>query len=457
MKETITFTFYQYDSYGHTTAVSAIAEYTGGKWNFGSQEWKLSIGDTTWKSKIKDISLQRVENLFDERDLNRLLTILQASDIRLLLEAESKKQPEDTHPSTYTLTYTADEKKIMSWSASCGLWHILEAGLLSDIDSFFMHLHGNRGNRSKTFFQASYNIPCKQSTAIRHENGDEKDIWDDVVENTFMELWGERKTNWWEKEPVSIVQNVGELESLLITFRHKCIDWKAELTAEELTSAIQFIECMACKKDVFLVESSNATQEDLLQEFLKTWPFMRLLNISLDEYTSSGSKDTFTYWLEYRLQLLGSIKGGSAYKFGIFSQQHSDNSGTTAGKIGGRLQAEGYSWSSKYGSSPTDAFETIKESILATIQAVREGNLEEIETIDLPPMLKWKIAFLYQMDLSVPIVLPIYSRSFLQKILGSTGTMSELQKKAVKLIKKNEDVFYIARNLNHTHYTKSLL
>lgn len=47
----------------------------------------------------------------------------------------------------------------------------------------------------------------------------------------------------------------------------------------------------------------------------------RLATMALDEYSQAGSKDSFTYWIESRLDELGSIWGGSSFKFGMFSRK----------------------------------------------------------------------------------------------------------------------------------------
>lgn len=62
----------------------------------------------------------------------------------------------------------------------------------------------------------------------------------------------------------------------------------------------------------------------LWDEFLKEWPAQRLRTMTLDEYIQAGSKDTFTYWLEWRLRDLGSIRGIGASKFGIFSRANDE-------------------------------------------------------------------------------------------------------------------------------------
>ena len=65
-------------------------------------------------------------------------------------------------------------------------------------------------------------------------------------------------------------------------------------------------------------------QYTLWEEFLSVWPASRLATMTLDEYTQAGSKDSFTYWIESRLDELGSIWGGSAFKFGVFSRKDTE-------------------------------------------------------------------------------------------------------------------------------------
>ena len=53
--------------------------------------------------------------------------------------------------------------------------------------------------------------------------------------------------------------------------------------------------------------SDFQTQYGLWDEFLTVWPASRLATMTLDEFTQAGSKDSFTYWIESRLEELGSI------------------------------------------------------------------------------------------------------------------------------------------------------
>ncbi len=63
------------------------------------------------------------------------------------------------------------------------------------------------------------------------------------------------------------------------------------------------------------------TEESLWTEFLDLWPLERIRTMALDEYTSAGNQNTFTYWLEFKLGNFGSIAGGSSFKFAIFSRK----------------------------------------------------------------------------------------------------------------------------------------
>lgn len=71
-------------------------------------------------------------------------------------------------------------------------------------------------------------------------------------------------------------------------------------------------------------------QYSLWDEFLTAWPVSRLASMTVDEYTRAGSKDSFTYWIESRLDEMGSIWGGSAFKFGVFSRKDTQSKSSDA-------------------------------------------------------------------------------------------------------------------------------
>lgn len=126
------------------------------------------------------------------------------------------------------------------------------------------------------------------------------------------------------------------------------------------------------------------------EEFLKEWPSSRIQKLTLEEYTNLD-KTSFCYWVEAKTSNLGSIWGGSAYKFGIYKRRDV----ATPVAVGHRLTDGEYAWFEKYGKTRSEAFATIKTKLISIIEAVQNDELEEIDAIDLGDAYKWKIAFLY--------------------------------------------------------------
>lgn len=119
-------------------------------------------------------------------------------------------------------------------------------------------------------------------------------------------------------------------------------------------------------------------EHDLWMEFRRVQPPERVKAMTLPEYTNSGSKVTFTYWIESKLDKLGSIWGGSAFKFGIYSR----NDKGPKENVGGRIYSDQYGWMQKYGNSEEEAFNNVKAQIIKTIEAVQNNDLEKIDQVD---------------------------------------------------------------------------
>lgn len=150
--------------------------------------------------------------------------------------------------------------------------------------------------------------------------------------------------------------------------------------------------------------------------FLQRWPLQALPQMTLMQYTQAGDKDCFVYWLESLTEQLGSIWGGSAFKFGVFSRK--DLSTKEASK-GLRYDSQ-YGWQGKYGDTAAAAFEKVRGILCTVAQAARRGDLAQVEQADLGTVTKWKLAFLYQ-DRQHPCVLPIYKQESLQALAGVTN------------------------------------
>lgn len=177
-------------------------------------------------------------------------------------------------------------------------------------------------------------------------------------------------------------------------------------------------------------------------EFLARWPVAAVEAISLDEYTGLDDKETFTYWLEHRLIEYGSIRGGSAYKFGVFrkadtSKEHPAKSYKSDDK---------YAWHEKFGATSAEAFSNVKKYILEIISDVKSNELSHIELCPLAHTLKWKVAFHYQ-DQQSPTVLGIFKLEVLQTHLDKELSMAEALKAISSelnyetLITKTDDIW----------------
>ncbi|MEZ9240172.1 hypothetical protein AB4116_11425, partial [Vibrio splendidus] len=162
-------------------------------------------------------------------------------------------------------------------------------------------------------------------------------------------------------------------------------------------------------------------RQQLWDSFLAEWPVERIEAMTLAEYVSVEDKSTFTYWLETEAIDLGSIKGGSSEKFGIYKRADSN-------KRNGRnnySHDDTYTWHSKHGEDASAAFANIKQSILDVIKAVRANDLNAIEVINVAPTLKWKVAFIYQNRFK-PSVLNIYKASVLRRaVKNSKASMAQ--------------------------------
>lgn len=134
----------------------------------------------------------------------------------------------------------------------------------------------------------------------------------------------------------------------------------------------------------------NENLHQLKQSFLQEWPLRRIQSMTLEEYNNLD-KTSFCYWLEAKTHDLGSIWGGSSYKFGIYKRR--DISTTIT--VDNRITDGEYAWFQKYGTTKEAAFQTVKNTIISIIQNAQNNTLENIDAIDLGDAYKWKIAFLY--------------------------------------------------------------
>lgn len=170
-------------------------------------------------------------------------------------------------------------------------------------------------------------------------------------------------------------------------------------------------------------------QYALWDEFLRVWPASRLATMTLDEYSQAGSKDSFTYWIESRLDELGSIWGGSSFKFGVFSRKETEDK-TSDAKLS---YSNTHGWYSSLGTTAEAAFEQVRGFVAQVADWAAKGDLDAIESFDhLGEAFKWKIAFHYQ-SRQAPVIVAIFKRAPLAVFVGGTASqsMATLQKAAL--------------------------
>ena len=177
-------------------------------------------------------------------------------------------------------------------------------------------------------------------------------------------------------------------------------------------------------------------QYALWDKFLTVWPASRLTKMSLDEYSHAGSKDSFTYWIESGLDELGSIWGGSSFKFGVFSRKDTEDK-TSDAKLS---YSETHGWYSSLGTTAEEAFDKVRGFVVQVAEWAAVGNLSAIEAFDyLGEAFKWKIAFHYQ-NRKAPIIAAIFKRAPLAIFVGETSKQSMAILQQVAMAQRPEEL-----------------
>lgn len=109
-----------------------------------------------------------------------------------------------------------------------------------------------------------------------------------------------------------------------------------------------------------------AELRSLREEFNERFPKEKIGQMTLEEYAlgTENFRDSFCYWLEWKTRYLGSIKGGTSTKFGVW------------------LNAEsGWQFNNKTYNSPEEAFVNIKNGLVKLVKAADENRFDELDNI----------------------------------------------------------------------------
>ena len=189
----------------------------------------------------------------------------------------------------------------------------------------------------------------------------------------------------------------------------------------------------------------NEELYQLRDEFLSTWSLEQVKEMAIDEYTNLNKDDSFCYWLEKKTEILGSIWGGSSFKFGIYKRRNTDREFEKNAISDGE-----YAWLDKYGKERDEAFNNVKNIIIDIIKKSQAGDFKAIDSIDLGNAIKWKIAHLY----SDNRILNVFSKEKLIEIAKKLSIEFEkkisfynLQDLVLKQKSPEEDYFTFAKRI----------
>lgn len=184
--------------------------------------------------------------------------------------------------------------------------------------------------------------------------------------------------------------------------------------------------------------------QGLLDDFLERWQTEDLEHMTLSEYVGVNNKDTFCQWVETKTRMLGSIKGMTSIKFGIYERKNPNKKPKNYGN------GKKYSWLKGYGDNKNKVFESVKKDLLKIIDFSKKGNFQGIDTIPLPNLYKWKVAFLFSNER----LIPIFQQETLLKIAEHFGLKTNRNTK----ISEIQDIMITNKpaNLNVYQYMHKL-
>lgn len=147
-------------------------------------------------------------------------------------------------------------------------------------------------------------------------------------------------------------------------------------------------------------------KEAIRQSFVEYYTIDKIRDLKKEEYVCGRKKAkyndyrTFCYRIEYELNVLGSMKGSYANKFGIYWNTSIND----------------YECNPKYGTSKDEVFSNVKASIISLLEYAREENLQKIEESKIANAFKYKLIATYYPDRYLPISSLNHIEEFLTKL-----------------------------------------
>lgn len=154
--------------------------------------------------------------------------------------------------------------------------------------------------------------------------------------------------------------------------------------------------------------ATQELREKLYEDFLKEFPLESLKDMTLEKYTNLNREDSFCYWIESKTYELGSIWGGSSYKFGIYRYDKKPDNPTIV------VSDDQYAWYKRYNAeNREEAYHIVLASIIRIAECAAKGEFDKIDDdCTFGKVFRWKIAFLY----SNKKLVPIYKKEMLRDV-----------------------------------------
>ena len=147
-------------------------------------------------------------------------------------------------------------------------------------------------------------------------------------------------------------------------------------------------------------EGYRSQHAEILKRFPRDkWPEMRLEDYALGQ---PGVEDTYCYWLEYKSQWMGSIRGGSARKLVIYK----------------RRDREGWYFPNLF-SDEGEAWDRLRSEFVEAFELAARGDwerIDELETLGLGPAVKLKSLHVYFPEEVLPVCSTAHLRHFLRSL-----------------------------------------
>lgn len=174
-------------------------------------------------------------------------------------------------------------------------------------------------------------------------------------------------------------------------------------------------------------EEQKDRKELLRRQFLERFPASGLGDLSLEQYSLGlePKENSFCYWLEFKTKELGSIAGGSAFKFVIFFDKEKGE----------------FRFLNKY-KSKEDAFASAKSGIIEILHLATEGKLAECEKV--PPyntmdIIRGKILNMYFPEQFLPIFSLAHLKDFCLQfdVLADSDSQTSMNLALLKFKQQN--------------------